>query len=117
MSLGELRAVCEDVYAYLQPDGSWYLSNTGILVSHGARHGVISVDTTSTERRTRAYLDAIQSVTASPVRTLVNTHHHGDHTHGNYLMGGATIVGPPRSGAGMSTTRSPTTRPTWSCSR
>jgi cyclase len=93
MSLGELREVCEDVYAYLQPDGSWYLNNTGFLVSHGARHGVISVDTTSTERRTRAYLDAIQSVTKSPVRTLVNTHHHGDHTHGNYLMGGATIVG------------------------
>ena len=90
MSLGELREVCEDVYAYLQPDGSWYLNNTGFLVS---RNGVISVDTTSTERRTRAYLDAIGSVTKSPVRTLVNTHHHGDHTHGNYLMSGATIVG------------------------
>jgi cyclase len=90
MSLGELREVCEDVYAYLQPDGSWYLNNTGFLVS---RDGVISVDTTSTEARTRAYLDAIGSVTKNPVRTLVNTHHHGDHTHGNYLMSGATIVG------------------------
>jgi cyclase len=28
------------------------------------------------------------------VRTLVNTHHHGDHTHGNFLLGpGVTIVG------------------------
>jgi cyclase len=26
------------------------------------------------------------------VRTLINTHHHGDHTHGNYLFGDATIV-------------------------
>jgi cyclase len=93
MSLGELKAVCEDVYAYLQPDGSWYLNNTGFLVSGT---GVISVDTTSTERRTRAYLDAIAQVTAQPVRTLVNTHHHGDHTHGNYLMAGATIVGHER---------------------
>jgi hypothetical protein len=33
MSLGEVRGVCEDVYAYLQPDGSWYLNNTGFLVS------------------------------------------------------------------------------------
>jgi cyclase len=62
----ELREVCEDVYAYLQPDGSWYLNNTGFLVS---RTGVISVDATSTERRTRAYLDAIGTVTGKPVRT------------------------------------------------
>jgi cyclase len=93
MSLGELQQVSEGIYAYLQPDGSWYLNNTGFLVG---RDGVISVDATSTERRTRAYLDAIATVTQQPVRTLVNTHHHGDHTHGNYLFGGATIIGHER---------------------
>ncbi|MGD0064587.1 MAG: MBL fold metallo-hydrolase [Streptosporangiaceae bacterium] len=93
MSLGEVSQVSEDVYAYLQPDGSWYLNNTGFLAG---RSGVISIDATSTERRTRAYLDAVKTVTDKPVRTLVNTHHHGDHTHGNYLMSGATIVGHER---------------------
>jgi cyclase len=97
MSLGaleqEVREVSADVYAYLQPDGSWWLNNTGFLVGGD---GVISVDATSTERRTLAYLDAIGTVTGQPVRTLVNTHHHGDHTHGNYLMSGATIVGHER---------------------
>jgi cyclase len=93
MSLGELQQVSEGIYAYLQPDGSWYLNNTGFLAG---RDGVISVDATSTERRTRAYLDAIATVTQQPVRTLVNTHHHGDHTHGNFLFGGATIVGHER---------------------
>ena len=97
MSLGHVKQVSEDVYAYLQPDGSWYINNTGFLVSHGSGAGVISVDAASTERRTRAYLDAITTVTDKPVRTLVNTHHHGDHTHGNYLMSGATIVGPRSS--------------------
>jgi cyclase len=85
----ELVEVSEGVYAYLQPDGSWYLNNTGFLTSAG---GVISIDATSTERRTRAYLDAIAEVTSQPVRTLVNTHHHGDHTYGNCLFTGATIV-------------------------
>ena len=93
MSLGEVSQISKGIYAYLQPDGSWYLNNTGFLVSST---GVISIDATSTERRTRAYLDAIAAVTTRPVRTLVNTHHHGDHTHGNYLVSGATIVGHER---------------------
>jgi len=86
---GETIEVSEDVYAYIQPDGSWYLNNTGFLTSP---RGVISIDASSTERRTRAYLDAIATVTSAPVRTLVNTHHHGDHTYGNCLFTGATIV-------------------------
>ncbi len=36
MSLGEVSRVSEDIYAYLQPDGSWYLNNTGFLVSRDA---------------------------------------------------------------------------------
>jgi cyclase len=62
MSLGEVSQISEGVYAYLQPDGSWFLNNTGFLVS---ATGVISIDATSTERRTRAYLDAIAAVTAA----------------------------------------------------
>jgi cyclase len=84
-----LEEVSDGIYAYIQPDGSWWINNTGFLVG---RRGVISVDACSTERRTRAYLGAIASVTSQPVRTLINTHHHGDHTYGNYLFSGATIV-------------------------
>ncbi|HLK74233.1 MAG TPA: MBL fold metallo-hydrolase [Streptosporangiaceae bacterium] len=110
MSLGEIQQVSEGIYAYLQPDGSWYLNNTGFLVS---RDGVISVDATSTERRTRAYLGTIASVTDRPVRTLVNTHHHGDHTHGNYLFGGATIVGHERCREAMFGTPMPPPAGVW----
>jgi cyclase len=81
--------VSEDVYAYIQPNGTWFINNAAFLV---ARDGVTSIDTCSTESRTRAYLAAIASVTPRPVRTLVNTHHHGDHTHGNCLLREATIV-------------------------
>ncbi|HLZ23565.1 MAG TPA: MBL fold metallo-hydrolase [Ktedonobacterales bacterium] len=88
-----LDEVSAGIYAYIQPDGSWFLNNTGFLVG---RKGVISIDTTSTERRTRIYLEAISSVTGQPVRTLINTHHHGDHTHGNCLLPLATIIGHPR---------------------
>jgi cyclase len=90
--------VSDGVYAYIQPDGSWYINNTGFLVGGG---GVISIDACATQRRTRALLAAIASVTALPVRTLINTHHHGDHTYGNYLFGGATIVAHERCRAGV----------------
>jgi len=104
MSLGEVSQISVGIYAYLQPDGSWYLNNTGFLVDSS---GVISIDATSTERRTRAYLDAIAQVTSQPVRTLVNTHHHGDHTHGNYLFAGATIIGHEQTRAAMMNTLMP----------
>ena len=53
-----LQEVSDGVFAYLQPDGSWWINNAGFLVG---RRGVVSVDTCSTERRTRLYRDAITS--------------------------------------------------------
>ena len=82
--------LAEGVFAHVQPDGGWFVNNTGFLVG---RHGVVSIDTCATTDRTRAYLDAVAEVSDRPVRTLVNTHHHGDHTYGNYLLPDATIVG------------------------
>jgi cyclase len=88
-----VEEVSAGIFAYVQPDGSWFLNNTGFLVG---REAVVSIDTTSTERRTRDYLAAITRVSDRPVRTLINTHHHGDHTHGNCLLPQATILGHPR---------------------
>src|SRR5581483_4565580 len=72
-------------FAYVQPDGSWMINNTGFVV---VRDGVTAIDACATERRTRAFLDTITDVTRLPVRTLVNTHHHPDHTAGNGLSPG-----------------------------
>lgn len=82
--------VADGVFAWVQPDGSWWLNNSGIVVGGDT---VVAVDATSTERRTRTLLAAIGEASAAPVRTLVNTHHHGDHTNGNCLFAGATVVG------------------------
>lgn len=85
----QLQEVADGVHAYVQPDGTWWINNTGFAV--GAQ-GVVAIDSCSTEQRTRAFRDAIRSVTSAPVRTLVNTHHHGDHTFGNALFPEAAIV-------------------------
>jgi len=85
-----LREVSDGVFAYVQLDGSWGLNNSGFFVGGD---GVLVVDTCFTERRSRAFLEAVRTVTDRRLRTLVNTHHHGDHTHGNWLLSEATIVG------------------------
>ena len=84
-----LVEVADGVFGSIQPDGTWMINNTGFIVAKG---GVTAIDASSTERRTRNFLSAIGGVTAAPVRTLVNTHHHPDHTAGNGLFAGATIV-------------------------
>ena len=85
-----LEEVSPGVYAYIQLDGTWGLNNSGFIAGNDA---VSVIDTCFTEARTRSFLSAIRGVTDLPVRTLVNTHHHGDHTHGNFLFRGASIVG------------------------
>ncbi|UBU12848.1 MBL fold metallo-hydrolase [Nonomuraea gerenzanensis] len=85
-----VEEVSDGVYAYVQPDGSWWINNTGFLAG---RRGVVVIDACSTERRTRAFREAIGKVSGRPITTLVNTHHHGDHTFGNWLFPEATIVG------------------------
>lgn len=107
---GRVDEVSEGVYAYVQHDGSWWINNTGFMV--GSR-GVVSVDACATEARTTAYLEAIARFSKQPVRTLINTHHHGDHTFGNYLFRTATIVGHERSRPALEAWGMPRSDPFW----
>nr|WP_232328349.1 MBL fold metallo-hydrolase [Kibdelosporangium sp. MJ126-NF4]CEL20592.1 putative polyketide cyclase [Kibdelosporangium sp. MJ126-NF4]CTQ89503.1 putative polyketide cyclase [Kibdelosporangium sp. MJ126-NF4] len=79
----ELTEVAPDVYAYVQLDGSWCLSNAGVIV-HG--DDVVLVDTAATEQRARHLKDTIAAVTSVAPGTLVNTHFHGDHSFGNFVF-------------------------------
>lgn len=92
----QVHEVSPGVYAYVQPDGTWWINNAGFLVGS---QGVISIDSCATQRRTEAYQDAIATVTPTPVRAVINTHHHGDHTFGNCLFPAAAIIGHERTRA------------------
>jgi cyclase len=88
--------VAERVYAYIQPDGGWWINNTGFVLGENS---ALCIDTCATERRTRAFLDTVEGVRrerglrGGGPRMLVNTHQHGDHTNGNCLVPEATIIG------------------------
>ncbi|MGW1074072.1 MBL fold metallo-hydrolase [Streptomyces sp. NPDC002537] len=78
------------VRAFVQPDGGWCLNNAGII-SSGGRTALI--DTAATERRARLLRDTATAHGAAPPTTVVNTHHHGDHTYGNCVFPEATVIG------------------------
>ncbi len=87
----EIVEVSAGVFAYIQHDGSWCLNNPAFIDAGGQ---VIAIDACATERRTRLFREAIAQLSPHPVRTLVNTHAHLDHTFGNYLFAeDAVIVG------------------------
>lgn len=79
------------LFAYIQPDGSWGLSNAG-LVTDG--EDSLLVDTLYDLKLTRQMLDTMAAAApaASKVDTLVNTHANGDHCYGNELVGEARII-------------------------
>ncbi len=50
------------------------------------RAGIVVVDTLPFGVETQEMIDYLESLNAGPIKYLVNTHWHGDHTNGNYLF-------------------------------
>jgi len=67
--------------------------NAGIIVGDDA---VAVIDTGTTEADARSLLEAVRSVTDLPVRYVINTHHHGDHSFGNWWFLPAVVLGHSR---------------------
>jgi len=84
-----LEEVSPGIFVYVQPDGSWFLNNAGFLVGS---ESVVAVDTVGTEKRAHAFREALERTTPHPVQALINTHAHGDHTHGNFAFWPQTAV-------------------------
>ncbi|KMO97108.1 MBL fold metallo-hydrolase [Streptomyces roseus] len=77
------------VYAYVQPDGGWCLNNAG-FVTDGGR--TLLIDTAATQRRALALREAVVGAGVPLPRTVVNTHHHGDHTYGNAVFAPEALI-------------------------
>ncbi len=96
-----LQEVGDGLYAYLQPDGGWGWSNSGLVVD-GERTLLIDTlfDLRLTEQMLREMRAAVPA--AAQIDTLVNTHANGDHCYGNQLVGDAVIVASQQTAAEMS---------------
>ncbi len=86
-----VKRVAEGIYAAVGTDGGKAGSTAGFIVGS---NGVIVVDTFTSEGPARDLLAEIRKVTNLPIRFVVNTHYHLDHTGGNAVFAkeGATIL-------------------------
>jgi glyoxylase-like metal-dependent hydrolase (beta-lactamase superfamily II) len=86
-----VKKLAEGVYAAVSPDRSKAGSNAGFVVGS---NGVLVVDTFEGGEPAKELLAEIRKVTNLPIRFVVNTHYHLDHTGGNavFAESGATIV-------------------------
>jgi cyclase len=84
-----VKQLAPNIYAYIQSKATWYWSNAGFIVG---KDYVVVVDSLATVGLTRGFRDEIRKITDKPIRYLINTHHHGDHTYGNHVFARATII-------------------------
>ena len=80
----------DGLYAYLQWDGGWGISNAGFL---DGGDGLLVIDALMAPSMAHSFVGAMRDVSTAPFRQLINTHMHADHTNGNQYIEGAEIVG------------------------
>jgi cyclase len=82
----ETVAIAKDVYALIAKPGilgEWGSSNTVFIVN---QNNVVVVDTQMFPSRAVEIISEIRKVTDKPVRYVINTHWHRDHTQGNQVF-------------------------------
>ncbi|WP_053847771.1 MBL fold metallo-hydrolase [Streptomyces sp. NRRL B-24085] len=75
--------VADGVHAFVQPDGSWCLSNAGVLPGTDV---TLVVDTAATRARALRLRAATERLRGGSRLLVANTHQHGDHTFGNCVF-------------------------------
>ena len=82
-----VRQIAPDLYFFYEYAGS----NSVFLVTD---EGVLVIDTRQHPRAGQDLLDRIRKITDKPIKWVINSHFHGDHTFGNaaFKAAGATFV-------------------------
>jgi glyoxylase-like metal-dependent hydrolase (beta-lactamase superfamily II) len=91
----QLLTVAEGVHAWIGAGGD---SNAGAI---DTPHGIIAIDAQQYPRLARKFRSAIEARTGKPVRMLINTHCHLDHTAGNIVFADVPILAHDKTLAAM----------------
>ena len=75
-----LQEIAPNVFAHIHSGVGWDICNSGFIIGDD---GVLVIDAMMVASQVSPYLEEIRKVTDKPIRYLVNTHHHVDHSFGN----------------------------------
>ena len=81
-----IKKIKEGIYVYV---GNNFNSNCGIVIT---QEGVVLIDSGHNPTDSRAILDAVKKLTPLPVRFLIDTEPHGDHTTGHFVFSPPAII-------------------------
>jgi cyclase len=82
----QIKQIKDGIYVYV---GKEFNSNCGIILT---QEGVVLIDSGHNPTDSRAILDAVKKLTPLPVRYLIDTEPHGDHTTGHFVFSPPAIV-------------------------
>lgn len=85
----ELVELSPNIYAFVQAEGTWFVSNAGLIVGD---ERAIAIDSLASGEMVEDFLNRVRKVTKNPIKILINTHFHGDHTYTNHLFSKATTI-------------------------
>ncbi len=85
----DLVRLADGVFAAISQNPVWTVANAGIV---DLGDWTLVFDAFSSPRAAEALKRAAEDATGKPVRVVVNSHHHLDHSLGNQVFKGATIV-------------------------
>ena len=80
------RKIKDGIYVYAQKPAD---SNAGIILTQEA---VVLIDSGHNPPDSQAILKAVRQLTPQPIRFLINTEPHGDHTTGHFLFSPPAII-------------------------
>src|SRR5229473_454660 len=82
----QIRKLEDGVYVYV---GKNFNSNCGIVLT---REGVVLIDSGHNPTDSRAILEAVRKLTPLPIRFLIDTEPHPDHTTGHFVFSPPAVI-------------------------
>ncbi|MCK5504585.1 MAG: MBL fold metallo-hydrolase [Thermodesulfovibrionia bacterium] len=90
-----LTKITDNIYSYVDvkkssPQSS-FGANAGIIIG---KYGIVVIDTLTSSKEAKRFIKDMKSVSDKPIKYVINTHYHADHTFGNsdFAKLGATII-------------------------